>query len=107
VTILVDPEIQRRYDRTCAAHREAGAAVARELRARQQEIAELVRASREPAPPGPSESARRLEDNDLSARAVDYQEPDEDVPEPPPPAPVVRPVRDEDDEVASFRWDEV
>jgi len=103
----VDPEIQRRYDQNAAGHRSNGELIAEELRARQREIADRLRAD-------PDEevdlhpAARRLEDGDMSARAEDYQEPDdEDVPtaQPHHATPPAGSSAD-DDEVPAFRWDE-
>ena len=118
MTTLIDPAIQQEYDQNAAARRSAGAEVAGELRVRQEEIAERVKADQaefaalgkrlaestkdEPEP------VRRAEDNDISAKAEAYQEADEEVPAPTP-APVRRPVATvpvEEDDVPSFQWDE-
>jgi hypothetical protein len=116
MTVAVDPAIQQRYDQNAAARRSALAEVAGELKARQEEVAERIKADEqqlaalgkqltestvdEPAPvPG-----RRPEDNDISANAEAYQEPD-DAPAPPSPPPVTR-VPEDEEEVPSFQWDE-
>jgi hypothetical protein len=99
------------YEQNAAAARTAEAAVGTELKAKQQEVAERVKATEEAfakigrALSQPKQPARRPEDNDLSAKAEAYQEADDDPPPAPLPAPVVR-RPDEDEEVASFRWDE-
>ena len=118
MTALVDPAIQQEYDQNAAARRSAGAEVAGVLRVGQEEIAERVKADQaefaalgqrlaestkdEPEP------VRRPEDNDISANAEAYQEPDEDVPAPARP-PVARPrpaAPVEEEDVPSFQWDE-
>jgi hypothetical protein len=117
MTVAVDPAIQERYDQNAAARRSAAAEVTGELKARQDELAERIKADEqklaalgkqltastvdEPVP------VRRPEDNDISAKAESYQEADDD---PPPPAPpVARPVTrvpDDEEEVPSFQWDD-
>jgi hypothetical protein len=121
MSVLVTPEIQAQYDRNAAEDRAAIAAVAGELTARREELAKQVAAtsaelaklgekmadSREAEPPRPV--PKSIEDNDISANAEHYQEPDEDAK--PAPVPVVpqavvpKPARD-DEEVPSFQWDE-
>jgi hypothetical protein len=121
MTVLVSPEIQAQYDRNAADDRAAVATVAGELTARREELAKQVAATsaelaqlgekladiRESEPPRPV--PKSIEDNDISAKAEDYQEPDEDAK--PAPLPVVpqavapKPAGDEED-VASFHWDE-
>ena len=121
MTVLVTPEIQAQYDQNAAEDRAAVAAVAGELTARREELAKQVAATsaelaklgqemadnREAEPPRPV--PKSIEDNDISAKAEDYQEPDEDAK--PAPVPVVpqvvapKPAR-EDEEVPSFQWDE-
>ncbi len=115
MTATIDPEIQQRYDQNAAAQRAEVAQASTELKAKQREVAERVKATEEAfakigrslSEPKRPEPARRPEDNDMSAKAEAYQEADDDPPPapPPPPAPVVRRA-DEDEEVASFRWDE-
>jgi hypothetical protein len=117
VTATIDPQIQQEYERNATERRAEESAATGELKTKQQEVAEKVKATEEAfAKIGRAlseskrpEPARRPEDNDISAKAEAYQEIDveEERPPapPPPPAPVVRrPV--EDEEVASFRWDE-
>jgi hypothetical protein len=116
MTVAVDPAIQRQYDQNAAARRSAVAEVAGELRARQDEVAERIKADEqklaalgkqltestvdEPVP------ARRPEDNDISANAEAYQESDDEPPLPPPPARPVTRVPDDEEEVPSFHWDD-
>jgi hypothetical protein len=116
--VTVDPEIQQRFEQNAAAHKAAAAEISGELNARRQEVAERAKATKEefarlgkalvevkeeqvPRP------ARRVEDNDISAKAEAYQEPDEEAPAPsapPMPTPVRKP--DYEDDVPSFQWDD-
>jgi hypothetical protein len=121
MTVAVDPAIQQQYDQNAAARRSAVAEVSGELKTRQAEVAERIKADEqqlaalgkrlaestvdEPAPA----PARRVEDNDISAKAEAYQEAVDEPPAPSPPpvarAPVTR-VPDDEEEVPSFQWDE-
>ncbi len=114
----VDPEIQQRFEQNAAAHKAAAAEISGELSARRQEVAERAKATkeefarlgqalvevREERLPKP---ARRVEDNDISAKAEAYQEPDEEAQSPsPPPMPVPAGKSDHEDDVPSFQWDD-
>jgi hypothetical protein len=116
--VSIDPRIQQRFEQNAAAHKAAAAEITGELSARKQEVAERARATkeefarlgkalvevREEQVPQP---ARRVEDNDISAKAEAYQEPDEDAPAPiQPPQPAPAPKSDYEEDVPSFHWDD-
>ncbi len=116
--MTIDPQIQQRFEQNAAAHKAAAAETTGELSARKQEVAERAKATKEEfarlgralvevkeeQTPQP---ARRVEDNDISAKAEAYQEPDEDAPAPsPPPPPVPAPKPDDEEDVPSFHWDD-
>jgi hypothetical protein len=117
---VADPAVQARYNEVVAEYNAASTEISAELAARQEELEARLAADRDKLAEfgqtltevhdrdTPRTPDRRPEDNDVSARAEDYQELDEDpTPEPPiPPPPVRRPVADDEDEMAPFRWDD-
>jgi hypothetical protein len=119
--VVVDPAVQARYDEVVAGYGATSAEISAEQAARQRELDARLAADRDKL----AEFGRKLveatdrdiartpdrrpEDNDVSARAEDYQELDEDPPAEPPPAPpppVRQPRTDDEDEVVQFRWDD-
>jgi hypothetical protein len=115
MTVPISPEIQAQYDQNAAEDRAAVAAVAGELSARREELAKQIAATnaelaelgekmagiREAEPPRPV--PKSIEDNDISAKAEDYQEPDEDTGPAPKPA-ARQAAREPEDDLSDHDW---